>query len=70
LWEVRKVRGRNTFVDERKGKPEVVGDGSGAFGAACVGADNDGFAVVRDLLLDVPLQERASVEVVDCGRNG
>jgi hypothetical protein len=52
-------------VDERKGQPEPVGDGCGAFGAACVRADDHGIAVVGDLELDVALQERTRVEVVD-----
>jgi len=53
-------------VDEGKSQPEAVGDGRGAFGTACVRADDDGVAVVGDVLLDISLQERAGVEVVDC----
>ena len=52
-------------MDEGKGQSEAVGDGCGAFSAACVGADNHGVAVVGDFELNVALQERAGVEVVD-----
>lgn len=44
----------NTLMDEGEGKPETVGYGRGAFGAACVGADDDGVAVVGDVLLNIP----------------
>lgn len=54
-----------TLVDQGEGHAQAVGDGGGAFGAACVRADDDCLLVVGDVLLDVALQQRADVEVVD-----
>lgn len=53
------------FVDEGKGHAEGVGDGGCAFGATCIGADDDGLLVVGDVELDVFAQQVAAVEVVD-----
>ncbi len=57
-------------MDQGKGHAEAVGNGGGAFGTACVRADNDCVAVVGDVLLDVALQERVGVEVVDWLEDG
>ena len=52
-------------MDEGKVEAEAVGNGGGTFGAACIRANNDRVAVVGDVVLDVALQERARMEVVD-----
>lgn len=52
-------------MDEGKGHAEGVGDGGCAFGATCIGADDDGLLVVGDVELDVFAQQVAAVEVVD-----
>jgi len=59
------LRGAALFMDKGKGHAERVGDGGGAFGAAGVGADDDGLLVVEDAELDVFAQEVAAVEIVD-----
>jgi hypothetical protein len=52
-------------VDEGKGHAEGVGNGGGAFGAACVGGYDDGLLVVGDVELDVFAEEVTAVEVVN-----
>jgi len=58
-------RGRAHLVDQSKVDAHAVGDGRRALGAARVGADDDGILVVGDVCLNVPLQQRPAVQVVD-----
>lgn len=52
-------------MDESKGEVQSVGDGRGAFGAAGVGADDDGVLVVLNAVLDVVDEKGSAVEIVD-----
>lgn len=44
---------------------QAVRNGSRALGATGIRADNDGILPVRNVLLDVALEKRLSVEVID-----
>lgn len=53
------------LVDKGKVDAHAVSNGRRSFGATGVGADNDGFLVVWNVLHDVPLKQRSAVQVID-----
>ena len=53
------------LVDQGKLDAHAVRDGRRALCSASIGADDDGILVVGDVRLDVPLEERPAVQVVD-----
>lgn len=52
-------------MDEGEINAHAVSNRCCALRAACVGGNDHGILVVGDVLLDVPLEERPSVQVVD-----
>lgn len=52
-------------MNESKVHVETVSNGRGSLGAAGVGGDDDGFSEARDVCLDIFLDERLAIEVVD-----
>jgi hypothetical protein len=52
-------------MDESKLDAHAVGNGRRTLRTAGVRADDDGILVVRDVCLDVPLEERPAVQIID-----
>lgn len=53
------------LVDQGEGHTKPIGDGGGALRSAGIRTDDHSLLVVGDVVLDVLLQQRAAVEVVD-----
>lgn len=52
-------------MDQRKFHSKRISNGCGPLGSSGVGRDDNSVLVVGDIVLDIPLQKRAGVEVVD-----
>jgi len=60
------VLGRaSLLVNQGKSHVQLISDGSSTLGTAGVGANNNSILVVGDILLNVPLDERLGVQVVN-----
>lgn len=61
-------RGREDMthlVDQGELHSEGISDGGCALGPAGVRRDDDGILIVRDIVADVALQQRAAIQVID-----
>jgi len=52
-------------VNKSKGETQRIRNGGGALRTAGVGADDDSIPVILNVVLDVLLEQRASVQVVN-----
>ena len=52
------------LVDEGKLHAQAIGDRSGSLGTACIRTDNHGILKVRNVLLNIPLQQWPAIQVV------
>lgn len=56
---------RSYLVNQSKAQAQIVGDRSSTLRPTCIWTDDDRILGTRNLSLNVPLQQRLSVEIID-----